>query len=180
MKKLLSVILSIVVLAAMVCSFAVPAMADISVYSPNGGAIEHSVNDPMLNGHSSGKVNGHAINGTNRLTFSYTGEGSVENWEIVTKDGKKFSLKDSDGSYRIIEQNGNSVTIEVLDWSVWQSPNGYTVNAIVKGESNTPSTDKDSSSKSPSTGAVTLTFASIAAAGAGAAALTLLKKKDAE
>ncbi len=180
MKKLLSVILSIVVVAAMVCSFAVPAMASISVYSPSGSVIEHSVNDPMLNGHSSGKVNGHSINGSNRLTFSYTGEGTVDSWEIVTKDGKTFSLKDSDGSYRIVEQSGNSVTIEVLDWSVWQSPDGYTVNAIVSGESTTPSTDKDSSSKSPSTGAVTLTFASIAAAGAGAAALTLLKKKDAE
>lgn len=180
MKKLITIIMSIIAVIAISTSFAMPAMAAINVYSPNGTVIDHTVNNPTLNGKSSNQVKGKSRNGSNNVTFEYTGDGSVDDWEIVDENGNRFPIEDSDGSYRIVERDGNHITIEILDWDAWQSPNGYTVNAIVKNASSSNSANKDTSSKSPSTGAISLVAASFVAAGAGVSALALLKKNDAE
>lgn len=186
MKKLLSVILSIMMVAAISISFAVPAMAadGISVYSPGGTEILHTMNVPKVNKAGSNQIKGASVaNGSNQFTFTYTGTGTLTGWEILDKDGKAFPAN-GDSSYKVISKEGNSITIEVLDWSLWETPDGYTINAVVTETTSSTGTttpaDSNTSSTSPSTGVASVAFATVAAAGAGVAALALLKKKDAE
>ena len=58
MKKLLSVIISVIAVAALTASFAVPAMAAVNVYSPEAVVIEHQANDPSVNKMPSNQVTG--------------------------------------------------------------------------------------------------------------------------
>lgn len=178
MKKLISVLVSIIAVFAVSTAFAVPAMAAINVYSPVGEVIVHEANDPTVNKKPSANVTGKQVsNGSNQITYVYTGSGNFQGWELVDKNGKSYPLSDNDPAYKIVSNNGKTLTLEILDWSYFESPDGYTVNAIVKDE--VAPGKKDDSSKSPKTGAATITLASMAAAGAGAAILAL-KKKDAE
>ena len=67
MKKLISVLISIIAVFAVSTAFAVPAFAAVDVYSPQGTKIEHSVNDPKLNGGSSNQVTGASVSaGSNK------------------------------------------------------------------------------------------------------------------
>ena len=172
MKKLVSVIISIIAAVSVCMAFAVPASAAINVYSPAGVAIMHSANDPLVNGAPSTQVSGAQQSaGSNVLVFTYSGSGDLTGWNLID---------------RIVSQEGNTLIIEVLDWDAFESPDGYTVNAVVKTDGTTApggettTVNKDDSSTSPSTGVVSVAFAAIGAAGAGAAILALSKKKDAE
>jgi len=178
MKRVISVLISIIAVFAVSTAFAVPAMAAINVFSPVGEVIVHEVNNPTVNNKSSNTVKGSQVsNGSNQVSFIYTGDGDFQGWELVDKNGNKIPLSENDPAYKIIKNDGKQLIIEIIDWSLFESPDGYTVNAVVKGDS--ASGTKNESSKSPSTGAASVAFASIAAAGAGASILAL-KKKDAE
>lgn len=178
MKKLISVLVSLIAVFAVCTAFAMPAMAAINVYSPIGESIVHEANDPTINGKPSANVTGKQVsNGSNQITYVYTGSGNFQGWELVDKNGKSYPLTDNNPAYKIVSNSGKTLTLEILDWSYFEAPDGYTVNAIVKDEV-VPS-DKNTSSKAPATGAATITLASMAAAGAGAAILAL-RKKDAE
>ena len=177
MKKLLSVVLSVIIAVCACTAFAVPALA-FSINSP-GGRVEHVVNDPLVNNRKSNQVNGNSVApGSNVVTFTYTGDGDFKGWQLVDKNGNIIELSENDPSYRIVSNDGKTLTLEILDWDKWESPDGYTVSAVTAGEGT--SGDKDSGSKSPGTGAVSVAFASMAAAGAGVAILGLTKKRDAE
>lgn len=177
MKKLLSVVLSIIIAVCACSVMAIPAMA-FNVTSPGGTTI-HVVNDPLVNSKESNQVTGNPVKpGGNEVTFTYKGDGDFKGWELLDKNGNSIPLSNNDPSYRIVSNDGKTLTLEILDWDKWESPDGYTVNAIVVGSSS--SGDKDNSSKSPGTGAVSVAFASMAAAGAGVAILGLTKKRDAE
>ncbi len=180
MKKLISVLISIVAVFAVSTAFAVPAMAAINVYSPIGETIVHEANEPTINKKPSNQIHGSQVsNGSNMITYVYSGSGEFLGWELVDKDGKSVPLSDSNPAYRIVSNQGKTLTLEILDWSYFETPDGYTVNAIVKSDSAANAGNKNDSSKSPSTGAASIALASVAAAGAGAAILSL-KKKDAE
>ena len=180
MKKLLSVIISVIAVATLTASFAVPAMAAVNVYSPEAVVIEHQANDPSVNKMPSNQVTGsQQAPGSNIVEFTYTGSLELIGWNLVDKNGNEIPLSKTAESYRIVSQDGNKLVIEILDWSYFESPDGYTINAIVKG-AETESGKKDDSSKSPSTGVASVAFASVAAMGAGVALLSLSKKKDAE
>jgi len=178
MRKIISVLISIIAVFAVSTAFAVPAMAAINVYSPIGESIVHEANDPVVNKKPSTHVKGQQVsNGSNQITYTYTGDGNFKGWELVDKDGNSIPLSSNSAAYKIISNNGKTLTIEILDWSYFESPDGYTVSAVVEGASGAG--NKNDSSKSPSTGAASIALASVAAAGAGAAILAL-KKKDAE
>lgn len=179
MKKLLSVIISLIAVAALCVSMAVPAMAEVNVYSPEAVVIEHKANDPTVNKKPSNQVSGAQQNpGSDIVVFTYTGTAELLGWNLIDKDGNEIPLSTTAASYRIVSQEGKTLVLEILDWSYFEAPDGYTVNAIVK--ESVPEGSKDTSSKSPSTGAASIAIASVAAAGAGAALLALTKKKDAE
>ncbi len=187
MKKLMSVIISVIAAVSVCAAFAVPASAAINVYSPAGVAIVHSANDPLVNGAPSTQISGAQQDaGSNVLVFTYSGSGTLSGWNLIDSEGNAVSLSAVSAACRVVSQDGNTLIIEVLDWDAFESPDGYTVNALVEGESTTASTgetttvNKDDSSTSPSTGVVSIAFAAIGAAGAGAAILALSKKKDAE
>lgn len=178
MKKLISVLVSIIAVFAVSTAFAMPAMAAINVYSPVGEVIVHEANDPTVNKTSSNQVKGAQVsNGSNQITYIYSGDGIFKGWELVDKDGNSIPLSNNSPAYKIISNSGKTLTLEILDWSYFEAPDGYTVNAIV--ENTTTGGNKNDSSKSPSTGAASIALASMAAAGAGAAILAV-KKKDAE
>lgn len=181
MKKLLSVVLSLIAVVALSVSMAVPAMAAVNVYSPEAVVIEHKANDPTINKKPSNQVSGvQQKPGSDIVVFTYTGTAELLGWNLIDKDGNEIPLSTTAASYRIVSQEGNTLTLEILDWSYFEAPDGYTVNAVVKTDAPTPGGSKDNSSKSPATGAASIAFASVAAAGAGAALLALTKKKDAE
>lgn len=178
MKKLISVLVSLIAVFAVSTAFAMPAAAAIKVYSPIGESIVHEANDPTVNKKPSANVTGKQVSsGSNQITYIYSGSAELLGWELVDKDGKSIPLSENNPAYKIISNNGKTLTLEILDWTYFESPDGYTVNAIVKGDD--AEGKKDTSSKSPKTGAASITLASMAAAGAGAAILAL-KKKDAE
>lgn len=181
MKKLLSVIISVIAVVAVCASFAIPSMAAINVYSPEGEVIVHRLNEPTVNGEKSTKI-GAAQSSTDSDTFTFTFSGTEKllGWNLIDKNGKKIALSDSDASYKIVAKEGKILTIKILDWTYFEAPDGYTVNALVEADSTGGTADKDDSSKAPETGAVSIALASVAAAGAGAAVLALSKKKDAE
>ena len=187
MKKLVSVIISIIAAVSVCMAFAVPASAAINVYSPAGVAIMHSANDPLVNGAPSTQVSGAQQSaGSNVLVFTYSKSGDLTGWNLIDSTGKEIDFKLVSDACRIVSQEGNTLIIEVLDWDAFESPDGYTVNAVVKTDGTTApggettTVNKDDSSTSPSTGVVSVAFAAIGAAGAGAAILALSKKKDAE
>ena len=169
-----------VIAAASVCTaFAVPAMAAINVYSPQGVAIICSISDPLVNKKPSNQLTGTQNEpGSNVITFTYSGSS-----KLINGAGQEVSLASLSDSCRIISQDGNKLVIEITNLDTFQAPDGYTVNANVEvkaGESESTTGKKDNSSKSPSTGAASIAAASVAAAGAGIAVVALAKKKDAE
>lgn len=176
MKKVISILMSIIAVFAVSTAFAMPALADVVVYSPAGEQITHTVSVPTVNNKPSTNVKGQQVaNNANQITYTYTGSGNLQSWQVVDKNGK---VVEAGSAYKVIANDGKTFTIEVLDWALFDAADGgYTVNAVIKED--VEAGKKDDSSKSPATGAATITLASMAAAGAGAAILAL-KKKDAE
>ncbi len=184
MKKLVSILISVIAAVSVCAAFAVPASAAIHVYSPQGVAIMHSANDPLLNGQPTTQVSGSQVSaGSNQLVFTYSGTATLSGWNLIDKDGNAVDFSAVSGACRIVSQEGNTLVIEILDWSAFESPDGYTINALAAVEGTTSgettTVNKDDSATSPDTG-VSIAAAAVCAAGAGAAILALSKKKDAE
>ncbi|MFR5875588.1 MAG: hypothetical protein ACLUFN_03775 [Eubacterium sp.] len=166
MKKLLSIVLSVIMI------FAVSSLTTIA-FAETVNSIESTTKASS----TIGKVNGQTSNDVtyerdpenpNKITFTYVGEGDITGWE--------FPGMTEGVDYRIISQDGNSITIELL--------NGYDGDVIgdaqvdFDGEETTTKKSSTGKSKSPKTGAVAAT--GLAAAGVGVAILAAIKKNDAE
>ena len=168
MKKIISVVLSIVLLVS-VGMATIPAFAIVgsqeSVTTPT-----HNKIIPQVNGKDDNDVTWEWISDNPKtIKFTYNGDGTLQDWD--------FGDLEEGVDYRIVEKDGNSITIELLN----DYDGEIVANAIVKeeGESTTSAkttTSANKSSTSPKTGAAAA--AGIAAMGAGVAILTALKKKE--
>lgn len=168
MKKLISVLLSIMMVVAVGAMSVVPAMAATSNITVGSG-------DQTFT--ASGAVNGQPTTSdvtikvsdsdSYEVRFDYVGKDEFIGWEIIGLE---------EGEYTIVKKEGTTLIIKV-DPSVAATKREFTANAITKKSANSGSTtgNTDKSGKSPSTGA---SVAGVAVAGAGVALLTALKKKD--
>lgn len=173
MKKLISVLLSIMMIVAVGAMSVVPAMA------ANSSSITVGSGDQTFT--ASGAVNGQLTTSdvtikvsesdSYEVRFDYVGKDEFLRWEIVGLE---------EGEYTIVKKEGTTLIIKVNP-SVAEAKREFTANAITKKSANSGSTTKpstgntDKSGTSPSTGA---SVAGVAVAGAGVALLTALKKKD--
>ncbi len=173
MKKLISVLLSIMMIVAVGAISVVPAMA------ANSSNITVGSGDQKFT--ASGAVNGQPTTSdvtikvsdsdSYEVRFDYVGKEEFLRWEIVGLE---------EGEYTIVKKEGTTLIIKVNP-SVAEAKREFTANAITKKSANSGSTTKpstgntDKSGTSPSTGA---SVAGVAVAGAGVALLTALKKKD--
>lgn len=173
MKKLISVLLSIMMIVAVGAMSVVPAMA------ANSSNITVGSGDQTFT--ASGAVNGQLTTSdvtikvsdsdSYEVRFDYVGKEEFLRWEIVGLE---------EGEYTIVKKEGTTLIIKVNP-SVAEAKREFTANAITKKSANSGSTTKpstgntDKSGTSPSTGA---SVAGVAVAGAGVALLTALKKKD--
>ncbi|MBQ7202936.1 MAG: hypothetical protein IJS03_02835 [Eubacterium sp.] len=100
------------------------------------------------------------------ITFTYTGDGELKGWE--------FPGMVEGEDYEIISEDGNSITIRLLN----DYDGSVVANAIVEEEGSTKAetTKKNGDEKSPKTGAAAAT--GIVMLGAGAAVLAALKRKE--
>ena len=165
MKKLVSAILSVIMVFSICCCACIPAMAaDINVISP--GDVDYVDVVVKVNGKESmDVVFERDPENPNKITFTYDGTGTVDNWEFEPAvDGTNVT---------IVKQEGNKITIKVTNGDV----DKIVANAIVKdADSGKQPTDDN---KSPATGAAAAT--GLVVAGVGVALLSLTKKeKDAE
>lgn len=168
MKKLISVLLSIMMIVAVGAMSVVPAMAANSNITVGSG-------DQTFT--ASGAVNGQPTTSdvtikvsdsdSYEVRFDYVGKDEFLRWEIVGLE---------EGEYTIVKKEGTTLIIKVNP-SVAEAKREFTANAITKKSANSGSTtgNTDKSGTSPSTGA---SVAGVAVAGAGVALLTALKKKD--
>lgn len=173
MKKLISVLLSIMMIVAVGAMSVVPAMA------ANSSNITVGSGDQTFT--ASGAVNGQPTTSdvtikvsdsdSYEVRFDYVGKDEFLRWEIVGLE---------EGEYTIVKKESTTLIIKVNP-SVAAAKREFTANAITKKSANSGSTTKpskgntDKSGTSPSTGA---SVAGVAVAGAGVALLTALKKKD--
>lgn len=173
MKKLISVLLSIMMIVAVGAMSVVPAMA------ANSSNITVGSGDQAFT--ASGAVNGQLTTSdvtikvsdsdSYEVRFDYVGKEEFLRWEIIGLE---------EGEYTIVKKEGTTLIIKVNP-SVAEAKREFTANAITKKSANSGSTTKpstgntDKSGTSPSTGA---SVAGVAVAGAGVALLTALKKKD--
>ena len=164
MKKIISVLLSVVMLVSV-------SVVSVNAFAETVASQQTTKKAITTNGEVNGSTSNEVKytpddNDPAKFTFTYTGTGSLEDWE--------FPGMVEGVDYQIVSQDGNSVTIKLL--------NGYsgnvTANAIVEDEEEEEETEveKSNKGKSPKTGATTAT--GIAAAGAGAAILLALRKKE--
>lgn len=160
MKKFLSILLSAIMLVS------------VSAVAVNAFAVVESQETTKASGKVTVEVNGSTSKDVTykadpddpaKITFTYTGSGTLQGWEF---DGLVEGV-----DYQIVSEDGNSITIELL--------NGYdgdiNANALVKGGKK-GSGEGSGKGKSPKTGAVAAT--GLAATGAGAAILLALRKKE--
>lgn len=173
MKKIISLVLSLVMAISVGAMATIPAMAK-DVVSPHSTTKAVDIST-KVNGSTSKDITfNRDKDDENVITFTYNGNGNLTGWEFPgMKEGK---------DYVVTSEEGNSITIELI--------NGYdgkvVANALVDNgsdetttktsESTTKKTDKKSTS--PKTGAVSA--AGIAVAGAGVAMLAALKKKSSD
>ncbi len=171
MKKILSILLAaMLAFSALGATSMMAFAASNTVVSP-----ESTTRDNDKIGQVNGKVSddvSYEVDPTdpNKITFTYTGDGEFQYW--------KFPGMTEGKDYKVVSQDGDSVTIQLLnDYA------GEVIgNAIVEFASETTTkkaAKKDNKSSSPKTGASMAT--GLALAGAGAAVLAAMKKKqDAE
>lgn len=164
MKKLISVILSVMMVLSLGAISVMPVMA-ATVNSE----------EPVNPGVVSGQVNGQNSNDVTfvvspanpmEYTFTYGGNYEFLGWEF---NGLET------GDYTVVSENGKTITIQL---TASGANKDFVANAKVKAPTTPtkPSTgDKDTSGKSPSTG---VAIGGIAVAGAGVAMLAALKKRD--
>ena len=167
MKKLISVILSVMMVLSLGALSVMPVMA-ATVNSE----------EPVNPGVVSGQVNGQNSNDVTfvispanpmEYTFTYGGNYAFLGWEFNGLEA---------GDYTVVSDNGKTITIQL---TASGANKDFVANAKVNAPTTpttptTPSTgDKDTSGKSPSTG---VAIGGIAVAGAGVAMLAALKKRD--
>lgn len=167
MKKIISIVISLVMVVSAFAVSAVPAMAK-TVISPSQTTTQKTTVIVQVNGSSTSDVSYERDpEDPNKITFTYNGDGELIGWE--------FPGMVEGTDYEIISEDGNSITILVSE----DYDGDVIANAIVKldEEKTTKKPGKvDGSSKSPKTGAMAAT--GLAVAGAGAAILAALKKKN--
>lgn len=166
MKKLISVVLSLIMAMSVCAACVIPVMAADTVLSPSDTTKRTTIN-VEVNGSTSNDVSYEKDpENDSEITFTYDGDGELIGWE--------FPGLEEGVDYEIISQDGNSITIRLLDDEL----SDVTANAIVKydGKTTKATTKKSDKSKSPATGAVT--GSGLAVAGAGVAILAALKKKS--
>lgn len=159
MKKLISVLLSVVMLVS-VSALSINAFAVVQSQQTTKSSSKVTVE---VNGNTSKDVTYQTDpNDPATITFTYNGDGTLEGWEF---DGMVEGV-----DYQVISEDGNSITIELL--------NGFDgdidANALVDTDSE--GTKGNGKGKSPKTGAATAT--GLAAAGAGAAILLAMRKRE--
>lgn len=171
MKKIISLVLSLVMAISVGAMATIPAMAK-DVVSPHSTTKAVDIST-KVNGSTSKDITfNRDKNDENVITFTYNGNGNLTGWEFPgMKEGK---------DYVVTSEEGNSITIELI--------NGYdgnvVANALVDNGSETTKSNKETTKKtdkkstSPKTGAVSA--AGIAVAGAGVAMLAALKKKSSD
>ena len=164
MKKVISIILSLVLLAS------VSAVTTVPAFAAKVQSIESTTEEgPNITGEVNGNPSSDVVyekdpQDPTKITFTYTGDGELTGWEFPgMTEGK---------DYIIVSRDGNSITIQLL--------NGYDgdviANAIVKETTTGQTPKKNGDNKSPKTGAATATAAVVA--GAGIAVLAAVKKKN--
>ena len=166
MKKVTSILLSLVMVIAL-CAMSVSAYA--AVVSPEKPTNPRSNITVQVNGNeTSDVVYERDPQDPTKITFTYTGDGELTGWE--------FPGMVEGEDYIIISQDGNSITIQLIN----DYDGDVVANAIVKekkGETTTSQQPKpNGNNKSPKTGAATAT--AVAVAGAGIAVLAALKKRN--
>lgn len=167
MKKLISVILSVMMVLSLGALSVMPVMAaTVSSEEPvNPGVVSGQVN-----GQNSNDVT-FVVSPANPMEYTFTYGG---NYEFL---GWEFNGLET-GDYNVVSENGKTITIQLTALGANKS---FVANAKVNVPTTpttptTPSTgDKDTSGKSPSTG---VAIGGIAVAGAGVAMLAALKKRD--
>lgn len=159
MKKFLSILLSVVIMASVCAVSVVPAMAQ-TVGSQQTTTKKTTIS-VEVNGSSTTDVTYKKdSNDPSVITFTYKGDGELTGWD--------FGGLTEGIDYEIVSQNGNKITIKLL------TNVNVVANAKVKGASTKPNKG-DNGNTSPNTGA---TIAGVAVAGAGVAMLAALKKKN--
>ncbi len=188
MKKVLSIILSLVMLVS-VSALSMTAFATVGSQE-TVTQITHNKIIPQVNGKDDGDVTWEWLSDDpKQIKFTYDGDGDLEDWE--------FGDLEEGVDYKVISRDGNAITIELMDTSY---DGDIVANAIVNDEeeeeeetttkANT-TTKKNESKTSPKTGAAAAAgiadtkqgrksdeYAGIAAMGAGVAILTAIKKKE--
>lgn len=163
MKKLLSIVLSLVMLLSV-------SVATVNVFAAGSvGSIESTTKQNKIVLEVNGKTTTDVSyerdpDDPKKITFTYDGDGELIGWE--------FPGMTEGVDYEIIKEKGDSITILVSA----EYDGEVIANAIVKEATTKETTKKNKKEKSPKTGAASL--AGIAAMGAGAAILTALKKKE--
>lgn len=169
MKKLVSVLLSIMMVVAVGAMSIVPAMAATSSNITVGSGDQTFTASGAVNGQPTTSDVTIKVSDSDsyEVRFDYVGKDEFLRWEIVGLE---------EGEYTIVKKEGTTLIIKV-DPSVAATKREFTANAITKKSANSGSTtgNTDKSGTSPSTGA---SVAGVAVAGAGVALLTALKKKD--
>jgi hypothetical protein len=168
MKKLLSIVLSVMMIFALGSTTMVAMAATVQSYESTTKA---STISGQVNGQTSSNITYERDpEDPNKITFTYNGDGDITGWE--------FPGMEEGVDYQVLDEDGNTITIELL--------NGYdgdvVANVLVdeEGETAEKTTKKSTTGKStsPNTGAVSAT--GLAVAGVGVAVLAAIKKNDAE
>jgi hypothetical protein len=167
MKKIISVLLSVVMLVSV-------SAVSFSAFAETVGSYETTKKTSKItvevNGSTSKDVTYKADpDDPAVITFSYDGSGTLDGWDF---EGMVEGV-----DYEVVSIDGNSITIRLLN----DYDGDIEANAVVsEKEDDTKTTTKapkkDDKGKSPKTGAATAT--GLAAAGAGAAILLALRKKE--
>lgn len=170
MKKLVSVLLSIMMVVAVGAMSIVPAMAATSSNITVGSGDQTFTASGAVNGQPTTSDVTIKVSDSDsyEVRFDYVGKDEFIGWEIIGLE---------EGEYTIVKKEGTTLIIKV-DPSVAATKREFTANAITKKSANSGSTttgNTDKSGTSPSTGA---SVAGVAVAGAGVALLAALKKKD--
>lgn len=169
MKKLVSVLLSIMMVVAVGAMSVVPAMAATSSNITVGSGDQTFTASGAVNGQPTTSDVTIKVSDSDsyEVRFDYVGKEEFLRWEIVGLE---------EGEYTIVKKEGTTLIIKV-DPSVAATKREFTANAITKKSANSGSTtgNTDKSGTSPSTGA---SVAGVAVAGAGVALLATLKKKN--
>ncbi len=178
MKKVLSVMLSIIMTVCMLSVTAIPAMA-ADVNSPTAAVVTRPTT--QVNGGTVGENDIHyeqVNDNPYTATFTYVGEGTLVGWEDNMAD-----LGFTEGvDYTVVYNEDGSYTIMFIsdEAQAAYTGNSVIVNAVVEFADGSTTAVKNDSSKSPSTGLATTAIAGSAAAAMAGFAVLSAKKRDAE